>query len=87
MLKPKGTIEFWFKPSWDGGDGEDSRIFDASMGGIYFFISKGADHADINPQDFGFYFEDKADADWQGIEFDPKGKIKKNLLNYWKHFQ
>ena len=48
------------------------------MGGIYFFISKGADHGDINPAEFGFYFEDKADKDWQQIEFDPKGKIRKN---------
>ena len=78
MLKPKGTIEFWFKPSWDGGDGEDSRIFDASMDGIYFFISKGAGHGDINSAEFEFYFEDKVDKDWQQLEFDPKGEVKKN---------
>jgi len=36
VLKPNGTIEFWFKPSWDGGDGEDFRIFDASMGSILY---------------------------------------------------
>ena len=58
ILTPAGTIEFWFKPDWDGGDAEDYRLFDASLGGIYFFISKGADHADINPGDFGLYFED-----------------------------
>jgi len=45
---------------------------------IYFFISKGANHAGINPAEFGFCFEDKADKDWQQIEFDPKGKIRKN---------
>jgi arabinan endo-1,5-alpha-L-arabinosidase len=82
ILEPKGTIGFWFKPDWDGSDKEDYRIFDASLGGIYFFISKGADHADINPEDFGFYFEDAADADWQDIEFDPAGVISKGE---WVH--
>ncbi|HIE29821.1 TPA: LamG domain-containing protein [Candidatus Poribacteria bacterium] len=47
----------------------------AEEGTIYFFISKGADHADIVPDFFGFYFEDASDADWQDIEFDPDGVI------------
>ena len=51
---------------------------DASMGGIYFFISKRADHGDINPAEFGFYFEDKVDKDWQQLEFGPKGEVNKN---------
>jgi hypothetical protein len=82
VLSDAGTIEFWFKPDWDGSDAEDYRLFDASMGGIYFFISKGADHADINPQDFGLYFEDASDADWQDIEFDPAGVIN---AGQWYH--
>lgn len=82
ILGEEGTIEFWFKPDWDGSDGEDFRLFDASTASIYFFISKGADHADINPQDFGFYFEDATDADWQDIEFDPVGVIN---AGQWYH--
>ena len=55
---------------------------DASLGGIYFFISKGANHADINPEEFGFYLEDASDADYQGIEFDPSGVI---FADTWFH--
>ncbi|MFC1713165.1 LamG domain-containing protein [Candidatus Poribacteria bacterium] len=82
QLTEAGTIEFWFKPDWDGGDGEDYRLFDASTGAIYFFISKGADHADIVPTNFGFYFEDVTDADWQDIIFDPAGVIN---AGEWYH--
>jgi hypothetical protein len=82
VLTEEGSVIFWFKPNWDGGDGDDYRIFDASLGGIYFFIAKGADHVDINPQDFGFYFEAADDADWQDVEFDPKGVLKKGQ---WFH--
>lgn len=82
ILGEEGTIEFWFKPDWDGSDSEDYRLFDASAGDKYFFISKGANHADITPQYFGFYFEDGTDADWQDIEFDPVGTIK---AKEWYH--
>ena len=82
VITAEGTIEFWFKPDWDGSSGEDFRLFDASSAAIYFFISKGADHADINPQDFGLYFEDATDADWQDIEFDPADVIK---AGEWYH--
>lgn len=74
-----GSLLFWFKPDWDGKDGEDYRIFDASLGAIYFMISKGADHADIHPQEFGFYFEAADDGDWQDCDFDPSGVIKKDV--------
>ena len=77
LIAEAGTLLFWFKPDWDGKDGDDYRIFDASFGPIYFFISKGANHADINPEDFGFYFEAADDADWQDVEFDPSGIITK----------
>ena len=33
-----GSLLFWFRPDWAGGDGEDYRIFDASLGPIYFFV-------------------------------------------------
>ncbi|TKJ37661.1 MAG: hypothetical protein CEE38_06205 [Planctomycetes bacterium B3_Pla] len=82
IISEVGTMSFWFKPDWDGSDPADYRLFDASLGGIYFFISKGADHADINPEDFGFYFEDATDADYQGIEIDPAGVI---LADTWFH--
>jgi hypothetical protein len=82
VITPTGSLAFWFKPDWDGSDPEDYRLFDASLGGIYFFISKGANHADINPEDFGFYLEDATDADYQGIEIDPAGVI---VADTWHH--
>jgi hypothetical protein len=82
ILSEIGTIAFWFKPDWDGSDPEDYRLFDASTSTIYFLISKGANHADINPEDFGFYLEDGTDADYQGIEIDPSGVITAGI---WFH--
>ncbi|NQT00711.1 MAG: LamG domain-containing protein, partial [Planctomycetes bacterium] len=82
VITPTGSLAFWFKPDWDGSDPEDYRLFDASLGEIYFFISKGANHADINPEDFGFYLEDATDADYQGIEIDPAGVI---FADTWIH--
>ena len=82
VLSETSTIAFWFKPDWDGSDPQDYRLFDASFGGIYFFISKGANHADINPEEFGFYLEDAADTDYQAIEFDPDGVI---FADTWFH--
>ncbi|OHB78212.1 MAG: hypothetical protein A2Z25_23555 [Planctomycetes bacterium RBG_16_55_9] len=82
VLTTTGSLGFWFKPDWDGSDPEDYRLFDASLGGIYFFIAKGANHADINPEDFGFYLEDGTDADYQGIEIDPAGVI---FADTWFH--
>jgi len=82
ILSETGSLAFWFKPDWDGSDPADYRLFDASLGGIYFFVSKGANHADINPEEFGFYLEDGTDADYQGIEIDPTGVI---LADTWFH--
>jgi len=82
VLTETGTLAFWFKPDWNGSDPADYRLFDASTSTIYFFISKGANHADINPEDFGFYLEDVTDADYQGIEFDPAGVINAGT---WYH--
>ena len=76
LLKAKGTIEFWFKPSWDGADGNDYRLFDASLKPICFFITKGADHDDWNNNEFGMMSEDVADANLE-VLIDPAGKIKK----------
>ena len=82
VLTEIGTLAFWFKPDWDGSDPADYRLFDASTSTIYFFISKGANHADINPEEFGFYLEDVTDADYQAIEFDPDGVIHADT---WHH--
>lgn len=73
-----GSLLFWFKPDWDGKSGDDYRLFDASLGPIYFFIGKGSAHPDITPAEFGFYFEAADDGDWQDVEFDPTGIIKKD---------
>ncbi len=81
-LEEAGTIGFWFKPDWDGTDPDDYRIFDASLGGIYFFISKGANEANISKEEVGFYFEDVTDADYQNIEFDPAGVV---FADTWFH--
>ena len=72
-----GSVLFWFRPDWDGKDDKDYRLFDASLGAIYFFIGKGSAHPDITPAEFGFYFEAADDGDWQDVEFDPTGIIKK----------
>jgi hypothetical protein len=82
LIGKTGSMAFWFKPDWDGSDPEDYRLFDASTTTIYFFLGKGANHADINPEEFGFYLEDAADTDYQDIETDPKGLI---LAHTWFH--
>ncbi|MFC1715395.1 LamG domain-containing protein [Candidatus Poribacteria bacterium] len=58
MIGEEGTIEFWFKPDWDGGDGKDYRIFDASLGDKYFYI--GSD----TQNQMGIYVEDVPDRHW-----------------------
>ena len=77
VITEAGSLLFWFKPDWDGKDDKDYRIFDASFGPIYFFLGKGSAHPDITPAEFGFYFEAADDGDWQDVEFDPTGIIKK----------
>ena len=32
VLKPEGTLEFWFKPNWQGDTAETYRLFDAACG-------------------------------------------------------
>ncbi len=81
-LAEQGTIAFWFKPRWNGTDPDDYRIFDASLGGIYFFLSKGANEANITQGEIGFYFEDSTDADYQNIEFDPRSVV---FADTWFH--
>ena len=82
VITEAGSLLFWFKPDWDGKDDKDYRLFDASLGGIYFFIGKGSAHPDIRPEEFGLYFEAADDGDWQDVDFDPIGIIKKDV---WFH--
>lgn len=82
VITEAGSVLFWFRPDWDGKDDKDYRLFDASLGGIYFFIGKGSAHPDIRPEEFGFYFEAADDGDWQDVDFDPTDIIKKEK---WFH--
>ncbi|MFC1717921.1 LamG domain-containing protein [Candidatus Poribacteria bacterium] len=68
-LEQKGTIEFWFKPNWDGNAPESYRLFDAGLGGIFWHIGKALGKDVVAPienwhvDDFGFFFEDAIDTD------------------------
>lgn len=59
VIPNEGTIEFWFKLSWDGDDGIGRTLFDASLGNKYFFIDK-----DSNNQ-LRWWIEDANDRDMQ----------------------
>ena len=39
VITMAGSLLFWFKPDWDGKDGEDYRIFDAQVSVLYTFLS------------------------------------------------
>ncbi|MEJ2703031.1 MAG: LamG domain-containing protein [Sedimentisphaerales bacterium] len=67
VLQPATTVEFWFKPNWDGSDTETYRLFDANTGSIYYMIGKGKTLGDRDTT-FGFYLEDASDADFQDWE-------------------
>ena len=59
VLPDEGTIEFWFKPSWNGDDGAGHTLFDASYGSQYFFIDKDSGN------NLRWCFEDSSDRDMQ----------------------
>ncbi|MHC4331609.1 MAG: LamG domain-containing protein, partial [Planctomycetota bacterium] len=67
VLTPVATIEFWFKPNWDGSEATSYRLFDANTGAIYYIIGKGKAVGD-REDTFGFYLEDASDADFQDWE-------------------
>jgi hypothetical protein len=67
VLTPVGTVEFWFKPNWDGSEATSYRLFDANTGAIYYIIGKGKAVGD-REDTFGFYLEDASDADFQDWE-------------------
>lgn len=62
VLKPAGTIEFWFKPNWEGSVAETYRLFDASTASIFFYIGKGAQIGE-RANELTFGFENAADTD------------------------
>ena len=63
ILQQVGTIEFWFKPNWDGDAPETYRLFDASAGAFFWSIGKG-EAVGIRVQELGFFHEDAADNDY-----------------------
>lgn len=64
VLQPKGTIEFWFKPNWNGNEEETYRLFDATVNPTAWSIGKGKgsgaarDRWGDMPERFGFFMED-----------------------------
>ncbi|MBN1505440.1 MAG: discoidin domain-containing protein [Sedimentisphaerales bacterium] len=82
ILPSTCTLAFWFKPDWDGSDSSDYRLFDASAGDKYFFISKGAVHDTMTAAFFGFFFEDTADNDFQNVRITAAGNI---TAGTWYH--
>jgi hypothetical protein len=82
VLTPTCTVAFWFKPNWDGSSPSDYRLFDASAGDKYFFISKGSVHDIMTPAYFGFFFEDSADTDFQNVRITAAGNI---AAGTWYH--
>lgn len=82
VLTPACTVEFWFKPNWDGSAKETYRLFDANTGSIYFMIGKGKTTGDRETT-FGFYFEDMTDADYQDWETPAADAIPK--AGEWYH--
>ncbi|HIE28050.1 TPA: LamG domain-containing protein, partial [Candidatus Poribacteria bacterium] len=78
---PAGTILFWFKPNWNGGDGQSYRLFDANTGAIYWLIGQGKEGG-TQVGNFGFWFEDAADADFQNWQTPAKDLIS---AGKWHH--
>lgn len=68
-LEQKGTVEFWFKPNWDGSEPLTYRLFDAGLGAFFWGIGKGigteggVPDPGLHVDKFGLFFEDAADAD------------------------
>ncbi len=81
ILELQTTVEFWFKPNWDGTDSESYRLFDACTAPIYFMIGKGKTPGDRD-QTFGLYLEDSADTDFQNWEVPAAGTIE---AEKWYH--
>ena len=81
VFTPQATVEFWLKPNWDGGDGQTYRLLDANNGSQYWQIGKGKANGD-QPNNFGLFFENAADKDYDGWQTPAAGVI---IANTWHH--
>lgn len=64
LLQAAGTLEFWFKPNWDGNDAETYRLYDGTLDPIFFVIGKGKGVGWPQLDDtIGLVFENAADND------------------------
>ena len=63
LMTDPGTVEFWFKPYWDGKDAGTFRLFDANNAVVFFSIGKGAVIGERETE-FHFAVEDVPDTDF-----------------------
>ena len=63
LMTDPGTVEFWFKPYWDGGKAGTYRLFDANNAVAFFSIGKGAVIGE-RENEFHFAAEDAPDTDY-----------------------
>ena len=63
LMTDPGTVLFWFKPHWNGGDAGTFRIFDANNAVVFFSIGKGAVIGE-RENEFHFAVEDAPDTDY-----------------------
>ena len=63
LMTDPGTVLFWFKPNWNGGDAGTFRIFDANNADVFLSIGKGAA---IREREYEFHFavEDIRESDY-----------------------
>ena len=87
-IEAEGTIEFWFKPDWTGGDSMTYRIFDATLGTKYFFIGVGGESDSFPRDQMGIYLEDAPDKHWHTVvdfnETVVEADIWYHLAGTWK---
>jgi hypothetical protein len=63
VMTDPGTVEFWFKPYWNGGEAGTFRLFDANNAVAFFSIGKGAVIGE-RENEFHFAAEDAPDTDY-----------------------
>ena len=63
LMTDPGTVLFWFKPNWNGGDAGTFRLFDANNAVVFFSIGKGAVIGE-RENEFHFAVEDAPDTDY-----------------------
>ena len=63
LMTDPGTVEFWFKPYWNGDEGGTFRLFDANNAVVFFSMGKGAVIGE-RENEFHFAVEDAPDTDY-----------------------